>query len=61
MIQDGDFANYGTHQKTTREAFEKSIGLDRMKISIFQNNLHTRKSGYFIRQKNKSYIIRHFM
>jgi hypothetical protein len=32
-----------------------------MKISVFQNNLHTRHIGYFIRQKNKSYAVRHFM
>jgi hypothetical protein len=49
----------GKHLKDT--AFEKSVDLDGMKISVFQNTLHARHSGYFIRQKNKSYAIRHFM
>jgi hypothetical protein len=49
----------GKHLKDM--AFDKSVGLDRMKISVCQNNLHTRQSGYFIRQKNKSYTIHHVM
>jgi hypothetical protein len=66
MIRDGDLADHGRFKNPPGEhlkdmAFEKSVGLDRMKISVFQNNLHTRHSGYLIRQKNKSYTIHHFM
>jgi hypothetical protein len=57
MIRDGDFVDHRTFQKAIRARFkkiwpfEKSVGLDWMKISVFQNNLHTRHSGYFTRQK----------
>jgi hypothetical protein len=63
MIRDGDFLITGPFKKPPGKhlkdmAFQRSVGLDRMKISVFQNNVHTRHSGYFIKQKKESDTIR---